>query len=98
VRNVSQLRARKAELDNNLAKALATSGGDESALLLAGGSVADVVDLCLKIDPQAASQSQYALMARQLAMQLTRERSEGLKLVDGLTTIIREQEARLGQR
>lgn len=98
VRNVSQLRARKAELDNNLAKALATSGGDESALLLAGGSVADVVDLCLNIDPQAASQSQYALMARQLAMQLTRERSEGLRLVDGLTTIIREQEARLGQR
>jgi len=98
VRNVSQLRARKAELDQTLAKAQATSGGDDSSLLLVGGSIADVVDMCLNIDPEAASQSQYALMARQLALQLTRERSEGLKLVDGLTTIIREQEARLGQR
>lgn len=95
VRNVSQLRARKAELDQALAKAQATSGGDDSSLLL---SIADVVDMCLNIDPDAASKSQYALMARQLALQLTRERSEGLKLVDGLTTIIREQEARLGQR
>ena len=71
---------RKTELDSNIEAGVAdnTTGLDQA-------TIADIVNICLDVDP---SKSRYAALAQQIAQQLTKERQESLDIIDQLTSLI----------